>query len=71
VGAVQLDLAERPNALYRAEVMKLFVHRRARRQGIGRILMGAVELAAMEAGRSLLVLDTRKGDPSEQLYLSI
>jgi GNAT superfamily N-acetyltransferase len=71
VGAVQLDLAARPNALHRAEVMKLFVHRRARRQGIGTVLMKAVENCAGERDRSLLVLDTREGDPSEQLYVSL
>jgi GNAT superfamily N-acetyltransferase len=71
VGAVQLDLAARPNALHRAEVMKLFVHRRARRQGIGTVLMKAVENCARKRDRSLLVLDTREGDPSEQFYLSL
>ena len=70
VGSVQLDLAAKPNASHRAEVMKLFVHRKARRQGIAKTLMKAVELAAKEAGRHLLVLDTRQGDPSEQLFLS-
>jgi GNAT superfamily N-acetyltransferase len=51
--------------------MKLFVHRRARRQGIGTLLMKAVENCAKERDRSLLVLDTREGDPSERLYLSL
>src|SRR4051794_15779581 len=71
VGSVQLDLAAKPNALHRAEVMKLFVHRAARRQGIGKLLMKAVEREATEKGRTLLVLDTRLGDPSETLYLSL
>lgn len=68
VGTVQLALAQKQNASHRAEVQKLLVHRSARRQGIGRLLMIAVETAAHEAKRSLLVLDTRSGDPSEQLY---
>ena len=42
-----------------------------RRRGIGRQLMAAVEAAARAAGRSLLVLDTRQGDPSEQLYQTL
>ena len=71
VGSVQLDLAAKPNALHRAEVMKLFVHRKARRQGIATMLITAVELAAKGAGRNLLILDTRQGDPSEYLYLSL
>jgi acetyltransferase len=68
LGSVQLDLATMPNARHRAEVMKLVVHRRARRAGIGRALMLAVEQAAREAGRTLLVLDTRRGDAAERLY---
>ena len=68
IGAVQLDPSPMPNGSHRAEVMKLMVHRDARRRGIGRALMASVEDAARAAGRSLLVLDTRQGDPSEQLY---
>jgi len=66
---VQLALATQPNAQHRAEVQKLMVHTRARRQGIGQALMTAVEVIARAAGRTLLVLDTRRGDGSEQLYL--
>ncbi len=70
VGTVQLELATKPNARHRAEVQKLMVHSQARRQGIGRALLAAIEEEARRAGRTLLVLDTRQGDPSEQLYLS-
>ena|SRR5712692_2129514 len=66
-GAVQLDLATMPNGRHRAEVMKLLVARQARRRGIGRALMLAVERAAR---RTLLVLDTRRGDAAEALYVS-
>jgi acetyltransferase len=69
VGTLQLALAQRPNAHHRAEVQKLLVHTRARRQGIGQMLLAAADAAAQQAGRTLLVLDTRAGDPSEQLYL--
>ena len=68
VGTAQLALATKPNAPHRAEVQKLFVHTGARQQGIAQILMKAIEEEAQKAGRSLLVLDTRQGDPSEQLY---
>lgn len=71
LGSVQLDLAAQPNGRHRAEVMKLMVHRAARRRGIGRALMAALEDAARRAGRSLLVLDTRVGDSAEQLYLGL
>ena len=70
-GTVQLDLEKRPNGSHRAEVMKLMVHTGARRHGIGRALMLAVESEARRRGRTTLVLDTREGDPSEQLYRSM
>ena len=68
VGAVQLESAVQRNAAHRAEVQKLLVHTRARRQGIGRALMQAIAAAAIELGRTLLVLDTRKGNHAEHLY---
>jgi ribosomal protein S18 acetylase RimI-like enzyme len=71
VGTVQLDLVTRPNARHRAEVMRLMVHTGARRRGIGRALMLAIETEARQRGRTTLVLDTRQGDPSERLYASL
>jgi ribosomal protein S18 acetylase RimI-like enzyme len=68
VGCVQLDYATRPNASHRAEVMKLMVHTSARNRGIGRALMKQAAAVAARSGRTLLVLDTRSGDPSESLY---
>lgn len=68
IGSVQLELAGRANAAHRAEVQRLLVHRDARRRGIGRELMAALEEHARRIGRTLLVLDTREGDPSETLY---
>ena len=68
IGSVQLELAGRANASHRAEVQRLLVHRDARRHGIGRALMAAIEDHARQIGRTLLVLDTREGDPSERLY---
>lgn len=71
LGSVQLDFAAMPNGRHRAEVMKLMVHTSARRRGIGRALMLALEDAARRARRTLLVLDTRVGDSAEQLYLGL
>jgi ribosomal protein S18 acetylase RimI-like enzyme len=71
VGTAQLLLAMRPNGSHRAEVAKVIVHTKARRRGIGRALMLAIEARARELGRTTLVLDTRRGDPSEGLYTSV
>ena len=68
VGSVQLELAWKPNAPHRAEVQKLLVLRSARGQGIGRALMDSVEAWALELDRTLLVLDTKRGDLAESMY---
>ena len=68
LGTVQLDLATRPNSLLRAEVSKLLVHTQARRQGLARQLLAALEEQAEQLGRSTLVLDTRHGDGAKLLY---
>src|SRR5262245_31627989 len=70
-GTVQLDLAMRPNGLHRAEVSRLIVHRSARRRGLARALLQALEGEARRLGRTTLVLDTREGDPSELLYRAL
>ena len=67
-GCVQLHPAWAPNQPHRADVSKLIVHRRARRQGIGGALMDAVEREAAASGFRLLVLDSRRGDAGERLY---
>jgi ribosomal protein S18 acetylase RimI-like enzyme len=56
------------NQPHRAEVSKLLVHRRMRRQGLGEKLMREAEVAARDIGRPHLVLDTAKGDDAERLY---
>ena len=68
IGTVQLDMASRPNGSHRAEIAKLMVHTSHRGQGIGRALMNTIETEAKRAGRTTLILDTREGDLSEQLY---
>jgi acetyltransferase len=67
-GSVQLGLCNRPNGLHRAEVQKLFVHTRCRRQGIARALMAAIEHEARVAQRSLLYLDTEPHKPAAAMY---
>jgi len=66
-GTVQLVLEQPENQPHRAELSKMLVHRRARRQGLGAALMRAAEATARECGKTLLVLDTANGE-AERLY---
>lgn len=68
VGTVQFHPAWAPNQPHRAEVVKLIVHRRGRRKGIGRALMLALEARARSGGFTLLTLDARRGEVAESLY---
>ncbi len=67
VGTVTLALKQPENQPHRADVAKMLVHRRGRRQGVGARLLAAVEEAALAAGKTLLVLDTASDD-AERLY---
>ncbi|TRX73960.1 GNAT family N-acetyltransferase [Pseudomonas mangiferae] len=71
LGSVQLALASKPNGLNRAEVQKLLVARVARRRGLARQLMAALEQAALDLGRGLLFLDTLAGSEAEHLYQAL
>ena len=68
LGSAQLRLETTPNARHRAEVQKVCVVRSARGQGIGAQLLLAIEEEARAAGRTLLVLETRKDGVAEGLY---
>ena len=68
VGTVQGQLATKVNGRHRAEIGKLLVHPDARRKGIAHALMVAIEADLRADGRTLIVLDTRDGDPSNELY---
>lgn len=70
-GSIQLHLVTKPNGIHRAEICKLMTHPNFRRNGIGRSLMQKAEERAKQENRSLLVLDTREGDPSNRLYKSL
>lgn len=67
LGTVQVVLAQPENQPHRGEVAKMLVHRRARRRGVGGLLMKAAEQVARERGKTLLVLDTSSAD-AERLY---
>jgi GNAT superfamily N-acetyltransferase len=67
VGTVQIILAQPENQPHRGDLAKMLVHRRARRRGIGEALLVAAERSALDAGKTLLVLDTASDD-AERLY---
>ncbi len=68
VGTVQVIWAQPENQPHRGDIAKMLVHRRARRQGVGAALLAAAERTALEAGRTLLVLDTVTGAEAERMY---
>ncbi len=70
-GSLQLALETRANGDHRAEVMKLFVHRRARKRGLARALITEAERAARALGRTLLTMDTRQGGDAERLCVAL
>jgi GNAT superfamily N-acetyltransferase len=70
VGTVQLVLEQPENQPHRADVAKMMVASRARRQGIGAALMRAAEHEAQARRKSLLVLDTASAD-AERLYVRL
>ena len=68
IGTVVLTLAHQPNAPHRAEIGKMLVHSRLRRQGLGARLLNAAEDTAQKLGRTLLLLDTQTGSAGDLLY---
>jgi GNAT superfamily N-acetyltransferase len=68
VGTVQLVTAQPENQPHRADVAKMLVSPHARRKGVAQRLMAAVDEAAREAGKTVLVLDTVTGGDAERLY---
>ena len=67
VGTVQMITSMPDNQPHRADIAKLLVHRQARRGGVGRQLMLAIEDEARKQRRTVLVLDTASPD-AERLY---
>jgi mRNA-degrading endonuclease toxin of MazEF toxin-antitoxin module/GNAT superfamily N-acetyltransferase len=68
VGTVQIIVAMPENQPHRAEVAKMLVRRSARRRGVAQRLMSALDEAARQAGKTVLVLDTVTGSDAERLY---
>lgn len=68
VGTVQLIIDQPENQPHRADVAKLLVHPSARRTGIARELMNALETCARQQRKTMLVLDTATGSGAELFY---
>ena len=66
-GTVQINYARSENQQHRADMTKLLVHPRARRQGLGEALAVAAESLAKDCGKTLLILDTATPE-AERLY---
>jgi len=67
-GTVQLAFDLPENQPHRADLAKMLVHRRARRQGVGAALVQAAESMARECGKTLLVLDAVTNGNAARLY---
>jgi GNAT superfamily N-acetyltransferase len=68
LGTVQVILNQPENQPHRGDIAKMLVHRQARRRGVGAALLTAAEQSALNAGKTLLVLDTVTGSDGERLY---
>jgi GNAT superfamily N-acetyltransferase len=68
VGTVTLIWAQPENQPHRGDLAKMLVHRRVRRRGVGAALLAVAERSAIDAGKTLLVLDTVTGGDAERLY---
>ena len=71
VGTVQLVLRQPENQPHRADIAKMLVATQARRRGVGARLMRAAEVEALNAGKTLLVLDTVTASDAARLYESL
>lgn len=65
---MQLILDVPDNQPHRAELVKMLVHRRGRKRGLGEALMRGAEAMAVECGRDVLVLDAVPGADGARLY---
>jgi GNAT superfamily N-acetyltransferase len=68
VGTTQLILAQPDNQPHRADLAKMQVHRRARRQGLAARLLREAQAWARELGKTVLVLDTVSGSEASRVY---
>jgi len=68
IGSGQLQLAKWSAGHHRAEVLKLFVDSTQRGRGVGALVHVALHESARRHQRSLIVLNTRVGQPAVRFY---
>jgi ribosomal protein S18 acetylase RimI-like enzyme len=71
VGTVQSVLDQPENQPHRADIAKMMVHPRARRQGIAEALMREIERLTFAAGKTVMVLDTETDQAASFLYAKL
>lgn len=69
VGTVQVILDVPENQLHRGDIAKMLVHSSARRRGIGAKLLTVAEQSALDAGKTVLVLDTVTDSDAYHMYV--
>ncbi|PZP32487.1 MAG: GNAT family N-acetyltransferase [Roseateles depolymerans] len=67
-GTVSLVIDMPDNQPHRADVSKMLVHRRVRRQGLAEQLLRMLDAKARGLGKTTLVLDTVTGSDASRLY---
>lgn len=67
-GTLSLVVDMPDNQPHRADVSKMLVHSRMRRQGVAERLLRALEARARELGKTTLVLDTVTGSDASRVY---
>lgn len=67
-GTVQLVFDLPDNQPHRADLVKMLVHRRARRKGLAAALLSAAETTARDCGKTVLVLDAVTDGDAARLY---
>lgn len=67
-GTVQLVLDLPENQPHRADLAKMLVHPRRRRQGLGAALLSGAEQMALDCGRTLVVLDAVTDGAAARMY---
>ncbi len=68
VGSGQLALSQRADSPHSAQLERLFVERASRGHGVGRTILQALHSVARQNDRTLILVNTRRGEPAEGFY---